>query len=166
MPVRPRFQRAAPPIRRRASLGSLCVAAAILSLLVTACDKKKAEEPDIRPVWTVSVASGDGKELTTLTGEICARYESDLGFRIDGKIIDRPIDIGSTVKKGDLLARLHPQPRQQDLQQAKAGATAAQARLAKDQAVEARQTQLLKDGSRPAGSAASVAAASCHRFLF
>lgn len=120
--------------------------AILLVAILVGCDKKEAPEPDIRPVRAITVEPGANAELTTLTGEIRARYESDLGFRIDGKIIERPVDVGSTVKKGELLARLDPQQRQQDLQSAKADAASAQATLTKDQAAEARQTQLLKDG--------------------
>jgi len=119
-----------------------------LAMLV-GCDDKSSPQPDIRPVRTLTVQPGASAELTTLTGEIKARYESDLGFRIDGKIVERPVDIGSVVHKGDVLARLDPQPRQQDFQAAKAEAVAAQAILVKDQAAEARQAQLLKDGYTP-----------------
>src|SRR6185312_13430544 len=105
------------------------------------CDRKEDAPPDIRPVRTVTVEPGASAITNTLTGEVRARYESDLGFRIDGKIIDRPVDVGSVVKKGDLLARLDPQPRQKDLQSAKADAAAAKATLVKNQAAEARQAQ-------------------------
>jgi membrane fusion protein, multidrug efflux system len=124
---------------------SILVAMSLVAILV-GCDEKKAAEPDIRPVRTTTVEPGAGAEVITLTGEIRARYESDLGFRIDGKIIERPVDIGSAVKNGDVLARIDPQPRQQDLQSARADAAAAQATLTKDRAAEARQATLLKDG--------------------
>jgi RND family efflux transporter MFP subunit len=124
----------------------LILGAVLLVAILAACDKKEPPAPDIRPVRATTVEPGANAELTTLTGEIRARYESDLGFRIDGKIVDRPVDVGSTVKKGDVLARLDPQPRQQDLQSAKADAASAKATLVKDQAAEARQAQLLKDG--------------------
>jgi len=123
----------------------LLVAIPLVAILA-GCDKKKAAEPDIRPVRTITVATEAGAETTTLAGEIRARYESDLGFRIDGKIIERPVDIGSTVKSGDVLARLDPQPRQQDLQSARADAASAQATLTKNRATEARQAALLTDG--------------------
>jgi RND family efflux transporter MFP subunit len=124
---------------------SILVTMSLVAILV-GCDEKKAAEPDIRPVRTATVEPGAGAEVITLTGEIRARYESDLGFRIDGKIVERPVDIGSAVKNGDVLARIDPQPRQQDLQSARADAAAAQATLTKDQAAEARQATLLKDG--------------------
>src|SRR2546423_7401727 len=112
-----------PAVGRR--LYRILVALSLVAILV-GCDEKATVEADIRPVRTITVEPGAGAERTTLTGEIRARYESDLAFRIDGKIIERPVDIGSTVKSGDVLARLDPQPRQQDLQSAKADAASAQ----------------------------------------
>jgi len=124
---------------------AMLVAFTLLALLA-GCDRKADAPPDIRPVRTVTVEPGASAVTNTLTGEVRARYESDLGFRVDGKITDRPVDVGSVVKKGDVLAKLDPQPRQKDLQSAKADAASAKANLAKDQAAEARQAQLLKDG--------------------
>jgi RND family efflux transporter MFP subunit len=118
-------------------------------IMIAGCDDKSASAPDIRPVRTMTVQPGGSAELPALTGEIKARYESDLGFRIDGKIIERPVDVGSVVKKGDVLARLDPQPWQQNLLAARADAAAAQAMLTKDRADEARQAELLKDGYTP-----------------
>jgi RND family efflux transporter MFP subunit len=123
----------------------ILIAMALVTILA-GCDKKKVVEPDIRPVRASVVEPGAGAETITLTGEIRARYETDLGFRIDGKITERPVDIGSTVRKGDILAQIDPQPRQQDLQSARADAAAAQATLIRNQSTEARQLQLLKDG--------------------
>jgi multidrug efflux pump subunit AcrA (membrane-fusion protein) len=105
-----------------------------LAAIVGGCRKKAVVDVDVRPVRTIAVEPGAGTEKTTLTGEIRARHASDLGFRIEGKIIERPVDIGSTVKTGDVLARLDPQPRQQDLRSAKADAASAQATLTRDQA--------------------------------
>lgn len=127
-------------------LASLLAAALCAGLSLSGCGKTEAPAPDIRPVRTVTVAPDSLVERPTLTGEIQARYESDLGFRTDGKIIARPVDIGSVVKKGDLLARLDPQPRQQDLQSAKAEVVSAEATLARNRAAAARQSELLKSG--------------------
>jgi len=128
------------------NLPGLLVAVISAASALGACGKSDAPTQDIRPVRTVTVEQGSGADKQQVTGEIAARNESDLGFRTDGKIIARPVDVGSTVKKGDLLARLDPQPRQQDLQAAKANYVSAQATLAKDQSAEARQGKLLKDG--------------------
>src|SRR5258706_13498322 len=83
--------------------------------VLSACGKPDAPAQDIRPVRAVTIEQGSGTDRQRVTGEIVARNESNLGFRTDGKIIERPVDVGSMVKKGELLARLDPQPRQQDL---------------------------------------------------
>jgi hypothetical protein len=50
------------------------------------CGKKnETTEADVRPVRTFTVAPSNGTEVIAQTGEIRARNESDLGFRIAGK---------------------------------------------------------------------------------
>jgi RND family efflux transporter MFP subunit len=55
--------------------------------------------------------------------EIRARTESDLGFRVGGKLVERSVDLGQAVKPGQVLARLDAQ----DLQLGQASAQAAEA---------------------------------------
>jgi RND family efflux transporter MFP subunit len=83
----------------------------------------------------------------SLTGEIQPRYQADIGFRVNGKILQRPVDVGTQVKTGDLLARLDPQQFRQDLEVAKAEVKAAEAEVARAQAQEYRQRELLKNGN-------------------
>jgi multidrug efflux system membrane fusion protein len=52
-----------------------------------------------------AVASDSGN---VYSGEIRARHETQLGFRIGGKVIERLVDAGSQVKAGQVLARLDP----------------------------------------------------------
>jgi RND family efflux transporter MFP subunit len=144
-------ERPAAAVRCPSALAAILVLAAVIGL--AGCDKKsETAEADVRPVRTFTVVPNNGTEVIAQTGEIRARNESDLGFRIVGKIIERPVDIGSTVKKGDVLARLDPQPVQQDLESARATVASAQATLARDTATEARQSELLKKGYTPQAS--------------
>ena len=83
----------------------------------------------------------------SLTGEIQPRYQADLGFRVNGKILERPVDVGTQVKKGDLLARLDPQQYRQDLEVAKSEVAVAEAEVTRSQAQEYRQRELLKNGN-------------------
>jgi membrane fusion protein, multidrug efflux system len=120
-----------------------------LPLVLPACSEEEKEAaPDIRPVRTVTVEQRSTDEtLISLTGDIQSRYQADLGFRVSGKIISRPVDVGTAVKTGDLLAQLDPQQYQQDLQAAKADVAAAQAEVTRSQAQEARSRELLKSGN-------------------
>src|SRR5215471_4302813 len=84
-------------------------AAGVVALVpaLTACKKEeKAAAPDIRPVRTVTVEPKEAGDTLSLTGEIQPRYQADIGFRVNGKILERPVDVGTQVKNGDLLARL------------------------------------------------------------
>src|SRR5438045_4824132 len=123
------------------------IGALILILGVAGCHKEeKAAATPIRPVRTVTVELQEGGEQVSLTGEIQPRYQADLGFRVNGKILERPVDVGTEVKKDDLLARLDPQQYRQDLEVAKAEVAKAEAEVARSQAQEYRQRELLKNG--------------------
>jgi multidrug efflux pump subunit AcrA (membrane-fusion protein) len=116
-------------------------------MVLASCQKEeKAAAQPIRPVRTVAVELREGGEKVSLTGEIQPRYQADLGFRVNGKILERPVDVGTEVKKDDLLARLDPQQYRQDLEVAKADVAKAQAEVARSQAQEYRQRELLKNG--------------------
>jgi RND family efflux transporter MFP subunit len=124
------------------------VGALVLLLALAACHKEeKAAATVIRPVRTVTVGLQEGGEKVSLTGEIQPRYQADLGFRVNGKILERPVDVGTEVKKGDLLARLDPQQYRQDFEVAKAEVAAAEAEVTRSQAQEYRQRELLKNGN-------------------
>jgi RND family efflux transporter MFP subunit len=123
------------------------VSIVVLISALTACKKEeKAAAPNIRPVRAVTVEPSEAGETVSLTGEIQPRYQVDIGFRVNGKILERPVDVGTQVKKGDLLARLDPQQYRQDFEVAKAEVAKADAEVTRSQAQEYRQRELLKNG--------------------
>jgi len=119
----------------------------LISALAACKKEEKAATPEVRPVRTVTVALSEAGETVSLTGEIQARYQADIGFRVNGKIIERPVDVGTQVKKGDLLARLDPQQYRQDFEVAKAEVATAEAEETRSEAQEWRQRELLKNGN-------------------
>src|SRR5271169_5237555 len=130
-------------LRLKAAIGVFVLISAL-----AACKKEeeKAAAPNIRPVRSVTVKSSEAGETVALTGEIQPRYQADLGFRVDGKMLERPVDVGTQVKKGDLLARLDPQQYRQDFEVAKSEVAAVEAEVTRSQAQEFRQRELLKNG--------------------
>jgi multidrug efflux system membrane fusion protein len=86
--------------------------AAALTLLamatfVSGCSEKQADnKPVIRSVKVVEIATADTTRALDYSGSVQARTNMNLGFRINGKIIDRRVDIGQSVKPGDVLARV------------------------------------------------------------
>ena len=59
-----------------------------------------------QPVRAASVTLSAGTDTRSYTGTIRARYESDLGFRVSGKIVERLVNIGDRVAPGMTFARL------------------------------------------------------------
>jgi multidrug efflux pump subunit AcrA (membrane-fusion protein) len=85
------------------------VLALVLSIVAGGCDKEAApKNAEVRPVRTVVVDPKSIDDDRQAVGEIKPRTDSDLGFRVTGKLISRPVDVGVSVKKiGDVLARLN-----------------------------------------------------------
>lgn len=78
---------------------------ALLALL-SGCDKPEPLAQSPRPALVMVVGTKAGANPMALVGEVRPRFESNQGFRIAGKIIERKVDVGTQVKKGQLIARL------------------------------------------------------------
>ncbi|MBF0347194.1 MAG: efflux RND transporter periplasmic adaptor subunit [Magnetococcales bacterium] len=116
-------------------------------ILLTGCKEEQAAlEPEIRPVRAIVAHKETWSELPSQVGEIRSRSESDLGFRIAGKLIDRQVGLGDEVRKGEILARLDEQDERNRQAAAQAELAAAQASLVQTEAEEQRQSKLLTDG--------------------
>jgi len=85
-----------------------------------------AAEAVVRPVVLAQVVAGSGGETAVFAGEVKPRYESDLAFRIPGKVVERLADAGTRVRKGQVLARLDPADVGLQAQAARAQVAAAQ----------------------------------------
>lgn len=70
--------------------------------------KVAANEPVVRPARVAEIAYRREAQTLTLAGTVVPRIESTLGFRVAGKIVRRAIDVGATVKPGDVIAELDP----------------------------------------------------------
>lgn len=81
-------------------------ASALLALSLAACQEEVTAEKVVRPVKAIVVAQETGEQTKSFSGNIKARTESALGFRIAGKITERKVDIGDRVKTGQIIARL------------------------------------------------------------
>ncbi len=84
--------------------------------------------------------------LIALTGEVKARFQNDLSFRVSGKIVERNVDVGAHVEPGDVLARVEPNEQQANVKAAKAAVEAAEAQLKQVSAAFERQKSLMASG--------------------
>ena len=96
------------------------------ALLLSACSKPVPPEEPIRAVKVMTVGVDTMRSGAEFAGEVRARVESRLGFRVAGKIVRRQAELGQRVKAGDVLAQLDPQDYQLAALAAKAQVSAAQ----------------------------------------
>lgn len=79
------------------------------ALLIAACSKPVPTSDPVRAVRVMKVTSQSAGATQEYAGEVRARTESRLGFRVGGKITRRQAEIGASVKAGQVLAQLDPQ---------------------------------------------------------
>ncbi|HBQ6958291.1 TPA: efflux RND transporter periplasmic adaptor subunit, partial [Klebsiella pneumoniae] len=91
-------------------LNAVHLAVCLLPLALAGCgEPADHDDPRIRPplvrVATVERAEAGSRAFT---GVVVARTQSDLGFRVAGKVLERRVETGQSVKRGQLLLRLDP----------------------------------------------------------
>ncbi len=119
----------------------------MLPLFVVGCHSEtETSQPQPRPVRTVVAEKRVAVTPITLTGRIESDDEVSLAFRISGRIIERGVNLGDTVKTGQLVARLEPQNELNSLRAAQANLIAASGQLTQARNHFERQDTLLKQG--------------------
>ena len=136
--AKPRPRRFARPVF---AAGALVALAAALS----GCKSESAPYVAApQPVRAASVTLSAATDTRSYTGTIKPRYESDLGFRVAGKIVDRLVNIGDRVTPGVTLAQLDATDYRLSLESAEAELRAAQSSLKQAEADEQRYAALNK----------------------
>jgi len=110
---------------------------------LAACSNGKVAQDPVRPVLTQTVVPGASATREVYSGEVRARTETDLGFRVGGKIVARTVDAGARVTRGTVLARLDPEDAQLAMQAAKAQLASAESELALAKSEMERHADLL-----------------------
>jgi RND family efflux transporter MFP subunit len=108
------------------------IAALSLAPALAACDDQAISAnvaPD-RPVQIQRVTFADNNPAREFVGVVRARYETDLGFRVGGKITVRVVNVGDRVHVGDVIARLDPTDLKLQVQSSEAELAAATSSLA------------------------------------
>ncbi|MES2634980.1 MAG: efflux RND transporter periplasmic adaptor subunit [Pseudomonadota bacterium] len=103
----------------------LSLALAASFAVLTACSKPAPAPEPIRSVKVLTVGVDAIQSTTEFSGDVRARVESRLGFRIAGKIVKRQAELGQHVKAGQLLAQLDPRDYQLAADAARAQVAAA-----------------------------------------
>jgi len=98
----------------------------LAATVLAACSKPEPVPEPVRAVRTVTVGTGSAQGTLEYAAEIRARTESRLGFRVGGKMTRRWVEVGQTVRAGQLLAELDPEDLKLSEQAAAAALRAAQ----------------------------------------
>ena len=122
------------------------IAVLLVAAAVSGCDKPPPPASQARPVRTVIVEQRAGGEIVSLTGQVRAKDQASLAFRLDGRMIERLVDVGDVVEGGQIVARLEPQIQQSALRSAEANLSSVEAQLNEARITLWRQQELLKDG--------------------
>jgi RND family efflux transporter MFP subunit len=131
------------------------------SLMLTACNEESVPDPRLQaPLVRVTYPQKVEQETRTFTGIVAARVQSDAGFRVQGKVLERFVSAGQTVVKGQPLMRVDPIDLTLQAKAQKEAVAAAKARAQQAQSDEKRYREILKKGLISASVYASYKAAS------
>ena len=132
--------------RIRNSLAPVLVLVAS-ALALAGCNQIAAEHAvSARPVLVTSVHYEAEKPARSFVGAVRPRIESDLGFRVAGKVLKRLVEVGAVVKTGQALATLDEVDLRLQAEQAQAELGAATGVLAQASAAETRVKELRQKG--------------------
>jgi RND family efflux transporter MFP subunit len=119
----------------------------LIVLTLTGCQETAPPAAHARPVRAVTVERGAQGETVSLTGQVQAKDHVSLAFRLDGRMTERPVNVGDVVTGGQVVARLDPLIQQNMLRSSQANLSSAEAQLTEARLTFERHEKLLKSGS-------------------
>ncbi|MFP3568155.1 efflux RND transporter periplasmic adaptor subunit [Paraburkholderia sp. SIMBA_030] len=142
--------------RRLATSTVVCA----LPFALVACGAKAPSDPRTEaPMVRVAIVQSAAPASRSFTGTVAARVQSDLGFRVAGKVLKRLVDAGQTVKRGQPLMRIDPVDLKLAAQAQQEAVAAARARAQQTAQDEARYRDLRGTGAISASAYDQVKAA-------
>lgn len=144
-------------LRRRLVLPAvICV----LPFALVACGEKTQSDPRTEaPLVRAAIVQGATLAPRAFTGTVAARVQSDLGFRVSGKVLERLVDTGQTVKRGQALMRIDAVDLKLAAHAQREAVAAARARAQQTAEDEARYRDLRGTGAISASAYDQVKAA-------
>lgn len=143
--------------RHRLAISTLICA---LPFALVACGEEAPPDPRTNtPLVRTALVQESQPEAHTFTGTIAARIQSDLGFRVAGKVLERLVDTGQTVKRGQVLMRIDPIDLRLAANAQQEAVSAARARAQQTAQDEARYRELRGTGAISASAYDQIKAA-------
>ena len=143
-------------LRRQLAPFAFC----LLPFALGACGDSPPSDPRvIPPLVRVGVAQNASASTRAFSGVVAARVQSDLGFRVSGKVLERLVDTGLTVTRGQPLMRLDPEDLSLQARAQHEAVAAARARAKQATDDDARYRGLVAEGAVSASAYAQIKAA-------
>lgn len=144
---------------RRPQLALIAVIG-FLPLVLIGCAEKPSPDPRTQsPLVRVGNVETASSASRTFTGTVAARVQSDLGFRVSGKVLERLVDAGQSVKVGQPLMRIDPKDLQLETRARLEAVAAAKALADQTAEDEARHRDLVEVGAVSASTYDQIKAA-------
>src|SRR5437867_9666081 len=145
---------------QRRSVALLAILGLLPFVLAACSDATSSADPRTQtPLVRVATVDTSTRAERAFTGIVAARVQSDLGFRVSGKVLERLIDTGQTVKRGQPLMRIDPTDLRLATRAQEEAVAAATARAHQTSADEARHRDLVSAGAVSASAYDKVKAA-------
>lgn len=133
---------------------------AVLPLALAACSEATPDDPRLQvPLVRVGVVQPSASATRVFTGIVAARVQSDLGFRVPGKVLERLVDVGQSVKRGQPLMRIDANDLMLNARAQQEAVLAAMARARQASEDELRYRDLVAVGAVSASAYAGIKAA-------
>ena len=115
----------------------------LMTSVLSSCSDEASEAPEpVRPVLFV-LAEPRAAVISGFTGTVEAKFSTDLGFQVLGRVTARHVNVGDLVKKGQVLANLDATALELSVKQADADLASAVAKLDLAKVNEVRQQTLV-----------------------
>lgn len=124
---------------------SVLVCMAVLTLAGCDEEEERTTGPIVRPVLTTVVGDVEGIRLAIYPGRAIAAQELNIAFEVPGRMLARPVDVGTEVAAGSVLATLDPAPFQAQIRALEGQRAALVATLDNAQTELGRQEELLRE---------------------
>jgi RND family efflux transporter MFP subunit len=132
---------------------------ALLPFALAACSDETSDPRTQSPLVRVAAVAASVQAERSFTGIVAARVQSDLGFRVPGKVLERLVDTGQTVERGQPLMRIDPTDLRLATRAHEEAVAAATARARQTAEDEARYRDLVSKGAVSASAYDNVRAA-------
>lgn len=111
---------------QRAPIAVSILIALVTAVSLAACSKSTPAGEDVRPVRTLTITPRTTNAVAEFAGEVRPRIETRAGFQVGGRMTQRLVEVGQSVRQGQTLATIDPQDYRLAAEASEAARTSAQ----------------------------------------